>query len=262
MGSYLLLAATLVFLLNFGATLYAFGAGRFRPGRVNLVATVTGFVLLSWDLWLRGQAVRGCPINTLHDILIFMSWAVVLIYIVVGTAYRLSLLGSFTSALVLVLLLFASLLPGARSGVLTHFARDPWIEGHAALSLVAYGAFALAALAGLMYRLQDRELKHRKGGTLLYNLPPITDLATANVRLLWLGFGLLTISFASGFVSRMPVNSTKFWASAAIWAVYGILLLLRKARHLPPRRMALLSVAVFVAAMGALPAIQHLSTAR
>lgn len=259
MGSALLAAATFVFLLNSGWTLYTFGAGRFHPGRLNLVATSAGFAILSLDLWLRGQEQRGCPINSLFDVLIFMSWAIVLIYMIIGPAYRLSLLGTFTSVLVLVLLLFAQLAPLDRTPVTTG-PRGAWVEFHASLSLIAYGAFALAALAGLMYWLQDRQLKRRKGGPLLYNLPPVTHLATANLRLLWLGFGLLTISFAAGFVTGMHVNSLKFWTSAVIWFLYGALLALGRTHGLGPRRIALGSIGVFVFALLTLPVIQYLST--
>jgi len=261
MGAYLLIAATFILLLSSGYTLFAIGAGRFRPGRVNLAAMLVTFFLLSVDLWQRGQVQRGCPINSLFDVLIFVSWSIVLIYVLVGSAYRLSLLGTFTSVLVLAILLFAQLAPidqtpGVRA------MRDPWVEFHAALSLIAYGAFALAGVAGMMYLLQDRELKKQRGGALLYNLPPVTELAVANIRLLWLGFGLLTISFVAGLISGMPVNTVKFWTSVLIWAVYGAMLALRKTHNLAPRRAAVLSIAVFLFALLSLPTIQYLSTAR
>jgi ABC-type uncharacterized transport system permease subunit len=162
---------------------------------------------------------------------------------------------------VLFILLIAQLVPMERS-TLSSVARRPWVEFHAALSLIAYGAFALAAVAGVMYLVQNRQLKRRKGGALLYNLPPVTDLAVANGRLLMLGFTLLTVSFVAGFVSGMTVNTVKFWASALIWAVYGGLLVLLKTHGISPRRTAVLSAAVFVMALLSLPAIQYLSIAR
>ncbi len=261
MTGYLLVAAIFVFLLGFSHTLYSLGAGSFRPGRFQLGAMVVGFGLLSVDLWIRGQQQKGCPINTLFDVLLFVSWSIVLIYLLVGPAYRLSLLGMFTSGLVLFVLLFATLAPLPRNGV-APVVRDPWIEFHAALSLMAYGAFALAALAGLMYLLQDRQLKRRKAGKLLYNLPPVTELAVANTRLIWLGFLMLTVSFVAGLVSDVPVNSLKFWTSACIWGVYGLMLVLRRFHSLPPRRAAVLSMAIFAFALIVLPGIQYLSTAR
>lgn len=259
MDRLLLSGATFCLLLSFGYTLFTLGAGRFRPGLVNLVAIIGGFGLLSLDLWNRGQAQGACPINSLFDVLVFMSWSILLIYLIVGPAYHLSLLGAFTSPLVFLVLLFAQLGP-VGSTAQGRFHRDPWIEFHAALTLIAYGAFALAAVAGLMYLIQDRQLKKRKAGALLYNLPPITDLGVANARLLWLGFALLTVGFAAGFISGMPVVSLKFWASAIIWAGYGGVLALKKTHHFPPRRTAVASMAIFTMALIFLPAIQYLSS--
>lgn len=261
MDRFLLTGATFCLLLSFCYTLFALGAGRFRPGLVNLIAILGGFVLLSLDLWGRGQAQGSCPINSLFDVLIFMSWSILLIYLLVGPAYHLSLLGAFTSPLVFVILLFAQLGP-VGSTAQGRFDRDPWVETHAALTLVAYGAFALAAVAGVMYLLQDRQLKRHRAGTLFYNLPPVTELGIANARLLWLGFGLLTAGFAAGFLSGIPVNNLKFVASVLIWIAYGCVLGLRKSHRLPPKRTAVISLLLFVLVLLALPAIQYLSSSR
>lgn len=261
MERFLLTGATFCLLLSFGYTLFTLGAGRFRPGFINRIAILGGFVLLSLDLWNRGQTQGSCPINSLFDVLVFMCWSVLLIYLVIGPAYHLSLLGAFTSPLVFLLLLFAEL-GLAGSTAQGRFHRDPWVEMHAALTLIAYGAFALAAVAGVMYLVQNRQLKKRKAGVLLYNLPPITDLGVANVRLLWLGFALLTSGFAAGLMSGMHVNNMKFAASVVIWAGYGVILLLRRLGQLPPKRIAVASIAVFCLALLLLPGIQYLSTAK
>lgn len=258
MDRFLLSGATFCLLLSFGHTLFTLGTGRFRPGVVNRIAILGGFVLLTLDLWKRGQVQGSCPINSLFDVLVFMSWSILLIYLVIGPAYHLSLLGAFTSPLVFLVLLFVQLGP-VGSTAQGRFTKDPWVEFHAALSLIAYGAFALAAVAGLMYLTQDRLLKKRKAGALLYNLPPITELGVANVRLLWLGFALLTTSFIAGHISKMPVNHVKFGAAVLIWAGYGAILMLRRLHRLPSKRIAAASMLVFCMALFLLPAIQYLS---
>ena len=262
MDRFLLTGATFCLLLSFGYTLLALRAGRFRPGPVNLVAILGGFALLTLDLWSRGQMQGSCPINSLFNVLVFICWSILLIYLVVGSAYRLSLLGAFTSPLVFFVLLFAQLGPVGTT-VQARLDHNPLIQLHAALSLVAYGAFALAAVAGLMYLVQDRQLKTRNAGALLYNLPPITDLGVANARLIRLGFGLLTAGFVAGFaaghIGGTHVNSLKFLASALIWAGYGAILVMRKIHRLPPRRTAAASMIVFGAALLLLPTIQYLS---
>lgn len=260
MDKTMLAGATFCLLLCFGHTIYTLATGRFRPGVANRIAILGAFLLLTLDLWNRGHVQGACPINSLFDVLVFTSWSILLIYLVIGPAYHLSLLGAFTSPLVFLILLFAQLGPVDSAARWQQIQRDPWVSLHAALSLIAYGAFALAAVAGLMYLLQDRQLKRRKAGALLYNLPPITELAIATGRLLWLGFVLLTASFAAGHLSGMHVNSWKVRASVLIWAGYAGLLILRRLRRLSPKRTAAAAMIVFCVALLLLPVIQYLSS--
>jgi len=260
MDRLLLSAATLCFLASAGYTLYALGAGRLGPGRFNLAAIGCGFAFQSGYLIMRGQQVRSCPITTFFDLLVFLSWSIVLIYFVVGTAYRLSLLGAFTAPLVLALQIIALLVsPGGTPP--PHVPLNPWVELHAALSVIAYGAFALGAISGVMYLLQEHELKARHGGQLLYSLPAINDLGTANRRLLAMGFALLTVAFAAGIAAHLPVAGIKFATSIAIWACYGILLALGRFYPLSPASFARASIALLAVALITLPGIQYLSTA-
>jgi len=255
----LLIAAALCFLTSFGYTLYALGAGRFRPGRVNFVAILTGFAFQTAFLYLRGKAEGSCPLNSLFDVLIFQSWSLVLTYLIVGPAYRLSLLGAFSAPIALLLMLIALVAPISQE-IVRRPGINPWVETHAALSIIAYGAFGLSSVAGLMYLIQERQLKSQKASSLLYNLPPINDLAAAIGRLMAFGLVLLTISFAAGFISQMQVNTVKFWASVAIWVAYGAMVLMNRIHSLAPRRLAELSIVVFAVALITLPGIQYLSS--
>jgi len=257
MERYWLVAALICFLLSLGYTLFALGAGRFRPGRFNVSMMLVGFVFQSVFLVQRGEIVGSCPITNLFEVLVFLSWSIVLIYLLVGPAYRLSLMGAFTAPLVVTILLSALLAPiDAPSGVVIP---NPWVEMHASLSLIAYGAFGLAAISGCMYLVQERQLKSKKASELLYNLPPITDLSMANGRLVFTGFALLTIAFACGMVAGLPVNSLKFWGAAVIWLLYGAFWLARRQHWLAPSRAAVVSIIIFVVALVTLPGIQFLS---
>ncbi len=184
----------------------------------------------------------------------------VLIYLIVGPAYRLSLMGAFTSPLVLIMLMVALFFDNEAQP--SSGSRLPaTVELHAALSLIAYGAFALACIAGLMYLIQEKHLKTRRASLLFYNLPPISDLAIANIRLLWLGFWVLTVAFLSGFLSYKPVGDLKFSVSLCIWIFYGVVLVVNFMRPIAAHRVALISIALFLLAMVSLPGIYYLSTA-
>jgi HemX protein len=83
---------------------------------------------------------------------------------------------------------------------------NSWLEFHASISLVAYGAFALACIAGVMYLLQERQLKTHQLHSLFYHLPPLTNLFAVITRLLWCGFALYTVGIVSGFFTGHPVR--------------------------------------------------------
>ena len=252
-----LLAATLCYLFSFGHTLFALGAGRFQPGRFNFIAMALGAVAQGWYLFLRGGAEHSCPLATLPEMLIFLSWSIALIYLVIGPAYRISLMGAFTAPLVLLLQIVALLLPeGSRP---EFFHSNPWVETHAALSLVAFGAFGLACVAGLMFQLQEGQLKSRHPAPIFHHLPPISVLSEAMLRLLWIGVVLLSLSFAAGAYAHLLVAGGKIWFSLLIWMVYAIVLFAAQRGILTGRRFALVASATFLLALILLPVIQHLA---
>ncbi len=256
MERYWLVAAAFCYLLSFGHTLFALGSGTFRPARFNLLTMALGFAFSSAFLYQRGQIVGACPITNLFEVLVFLSWATVLIYLLVGPTYRLSLMGAFTSPLVLTLLLFALLAPiDAASKRISH---NPWVEFHAAVSIIAYGAFGLAAIAGVMYLVQERQLKARRLSELLLNLPPITELGRVNFRLIVTGFLLLTLAFTAGMLAGIDVRGWKTAASLFIWALYGTLLILARLRLVSAGRIVVASVAVFLFALITLPSVSQL----
>lgn len=253
-----LLSATLCYLFSFGHTLYALGAGRFQPGRFNFAAMALGAAAQGWYLSMRGAVEHSCPIGNLSETLIFLSWSIALIYLVIGPAYRLSLMGAFTAPLLLLLQIVALLLPDEIIPRLS--APNPWVETHAALSLVAFGALGLACIAGIMFLVQEGQLKSRKPAPIFHHLPPISILSEAILRLLWMGFLLLTLSFAAGWLAHLAVAGGKFWFSFLIWLLYASILGAARLGFLNGRRLATITAGSFLLTLILLPVIQRLST--
>ncbi|PWU07164.1 MAG: hypothetical protein C5B47_06570 [Verrucomicrobia bacterium] len=254
---WLLTGARLCFLASFCHTLFVLKARQFRPSPFDSVSIGCGFLLLTLWLWSRGKAVQACPITNFHEVLVFLSWATVLIYLIVGPTYRLSLMGAFTSPLVLAMLTGALFFRESSPTLVNH---NAYVEFHAALSLIAYGAFGLACVSSIMYLVQERHLKRHHTSSLFFNLPPINHLSTASLRLLWLGFWMLTIAFLFGFLSRKPIADLKFWASLCIWILYGFLLIANVVRPLAAHKMAAMSILFFLTALMSLPGIYYLSS--
>ena len=254
----LLLGSTLCFLVAVAHTLTTLREGVFHPRRFNIFAIALGFVLQSAFLYVRGHALGRCPITNLFEVFIFLAWSVALIYLAIGPAYRLSLMGAFTAPLVLLIQVFALLAPiDVRHSVRLNV--NPWLEFHASMSMIAYGAFALAGVAGVMYLVQERQLKTHQLHSIFYHLPPLTNLFSALTRLLWLGFALYTAGLVSGFFTGEPLPRVKMICAFAVWIFYGAILQGRHLHRLAPKRIAALCILAFSAAVSVLWAINFVS---
>ena len=259
MDRLLLIASIFCFLFGFAYTMHALGARVYRPSRANFFAILTGFLLQTGFLYLRGEQVGRCPLTSRFEVLIFLAWSMVLFYLLIGPTYRLSLLGAFTSPLVFIFQLVA-LLALPDKPVAIKIPPNPWMELHAAISIVAYGAFALACVAGVMYLAQERQLKTHHIHSIFYHLPPIRDLAVANGRLILTGFALLSVGIFAGFmVGNLHSHAVKIAWSLGVWLLYGAIFALSKGHRLSPRRVAWLSVGAFSAVLVTLSGISFIT---
>jgi ABC-type uncharacterized transport system permease subunit len=250
MDRFPLILSTACFLVGFAYTMFSLGTGHYRPSRLNFSAMLCGFLLQTFFLSQRGQALKHCPITNLFEVFIFLCWSMVLLYLVVGTAYRLTLLGAFTAPLVFVLQCFALLSPHDVHPAVPKEA-NPMLELHAALSTISYGAFALACVAGVMFLAQDHLIKSRKITTLFFQLPPITHLSTAIKRLLIAGLVLLGAGMVPGFVVG-GTTPAKIWIGIAVWVLYAAILAFARVRKLTPRRVATMAILAFVVTLASL----------
>jgi ABC-type uncharacterized transport system permease subunit len=218
--------------------------------RWTVIWMIAVFVAQLGFLYFRGQARGACPLVGIGEILAFLSWSLTLFYLVVGPTYRVSLLGVFTAPLVTIFQILA-LLPGVWDPNPERIpATDPWRETHAAMSVLSYGALALAAVAGVMFLVLDRQLKdHHLQSGLFRNLPPVRELLKSMVRLLWIGVALLSIGVVAGFLMPRQGGTAHLLAACAVWIGYALLLGVRQVRGLTGRRTAMVAVVLFVGSL-------------
>ncbi|MEO6788104.1 MAG: cytochrome c biogenesis protein CcsA [Chthoniobacteraceae bacterium] len=252
-----LVSSTLCFLACFAYSMYALGAKVQHRSRWNFMVMLAGFLLQSGFLQVRSSVVGRCPLTNLFEVLVFLAWSVMLLYFVVGSTYRLSLLGMFTAPLVFLIQVVAQLLPAATQPALRKPSSGFWPEMHAAISLVAYGAFAMACVAGVMFLVQERHLKRHNLNSFFHNLPPIANLSVAMQRLMLAGFVMLTIGIIAGFFAGHAA-ATIIILAVCVWLPYGALLVMRRTHRLSSRRIAWLAVAAFTLALTTLGALSFL----
>lgn len=252
----LLIASTLAFAAAVVQALLALKSGAWKKSGTQLLLMGLGFGLQTAFLYLRGGEVGQCPMKSLPDILVFIGWSIVLLYFLVGSGFRLSLQGLFTAPMVAsmqILALLKGFGPYPAKGKI-----NALVELHIALALIAYAAFALACITGVMYLIQERMLKKHHIGGLFYQLPPIQGLSHAIQRLVWLGLFLLSVALGISFFLHLPMTKTGHVVFAwIVWGLYAVTAFLMWRHFTSPRRTAWLAVIGFILPFISLWIITH-----
>ena len=122
---------------------------------------------------------------------------------------------------------------------------------HVACSLFSYLAFLVAFVAGLLFLVQERQLKRKTLGLLFHRLPSLDALDRLNFLAIGAGFGLLSAGLAFGVVGVAAVFG-RWWTgdpkevlTVLVWTAYLVLWLVRLRATLRGRRVALLSILGF-----------------
>jgi ABC-type transport system involved in cytochrome c biogenesis permease subunit len=222
-----------------------------QDDRTHFGILLFGFVLNTVALCKRGIYFDRCPVNNLYEAMVFLTWTIAGVCNALNFAPKLRFVGVFASPVLFSLGVFA-LMPSldVKHGGHPNFANGP-TSLHAALIILAYGAFGLACVAGLMFLTQENDLKRHKTRALLSKLPSIQKLEQTIGRLMVAGFVLLTAGLVVGAIwVPLPEGKTYFgdlkviW-SAGLWLLYLSLMVLRWGFAQRGRRFAWGAVAGF-----------------
>jgi len=222
-----------------------------EDNRINYVLLLGAASFHTIAMFQRGFSLQRCPINNLYEATTFVAWTIVAAYLVIGLWSSMRFLGAFASPIVFGIGVFA-LMPGLDPPHADHPSfTGGWLSLHAALILLAYGAFGLSAIAAAMYLTQEHNLKFHKLRAVFSLMPPIQRLELATSRLLFAGFLLLTVGLLIGLGVLRKAQGTYFsgdakvlW-SAMVWLACLSLLIGRWRFAQRGRRMAWGAVGVF-----------------
>ena len=227
------------------------------PRAVMFALLCGGFLIQTLGLNLRGAEIKACPLGNPFEIAQFLAWSLVLLFFIIGPAFRLRLLGFFTAGL-------AALLAGGSFAVPSWdrtyppgiFGGNPWIELHASLAIFSYGVFAILALISAMFLIQQHGLKKKQFKGLYQYLPSVQQLDLMARRLLITGVSVLSASLIFGAVFWMEnhdlVPIFKLTATCLLWLGYLIVLVLRIQKKLVTRHHAIATIILFLFAMASL----------
>ena len=190
--------------------------------RLPAALLLSGFVVHSFALTTLFFQEGFAAVAVMGDALLFNSWLMVGIYLLIQLKYRLTVLG----------------------GII------------APLAFLGNAVFALAFGVSLIYLLQERHLKHKKVTLLMKRFPSLESLDRLNYKLLMWGFPLMTLGILTGSLWA-GIHWGDYWSwdprqisSAIAWLFYGALLHGRVTAGLRGKKAALMTMVGFCVVLG------------
>lgn len=220
--------------------------------RVAIYSVGFGFLFHTGFLVFRGFEISFFPLIGLRESLAFFAWTVTLCFLIAHFRYRIRALGLFLLPLVAALMLSTVFI---KASPIPEMLRSSWIYIHSTFLFLAYGMFFVTFIAGVLYFLQERELKGKKPKTFYYQLPSLSALDDLFQKFLIAGFTFMTCGLVAGLIwaEREWVGGwhkdPKVIAAMFTWAIYLILLYLRLAVGWRGRRAALISMIGFTSVL-------------
>lgn len=194
---------------------------------------------------LRCAELRQAPFTTPAESLSLLAWIVALAYLAVEICWRLSATGTFALGAAFLLVTLGGLLPVQGRVSDAALLAESAVSLHILATVGAIAAFVLAFACAALYLAAHRILKSKHGLTWIKRLPPLATVEQAGFALVAVGFPLLTLGIASGWLRAMAGGLPNGWQwdsktllSYGVWLVYAVFLWARLRGGWTPTRTA------------------------
>jgi ABC-type uncharacterized transport system permease subunit len=227
-------------LIAYGEAAFAYAGelrGPRRYGNVGIWGVRIGWLAQTGLLISQALSADGFPWGTWAGALNLLSWLVVSGYLIWGCKPRFRLVGLLVMPLAAGLLVLAWIGGGT---AVDAAAGGGWaLDLHVGLMLAAFAGFTVSAAMALLYLFEERRLKRRDAGVLRLRLPSLEALERLASLLALVGLGLLSAGIVVG-LTRLDLDDLDLamTVTALIWALYAVVLLLRREARLRGRRLA------------------------
>jgi cytochrome c-type biogenesis protein CcsB len=227
--------------------------GRFALGVIltGFFIHLAGLLIRWWESYVTGY--EYIPLSNLYESLVFFSWAIVLIYLIVDVRYHQRVIGVIAAPLAALALAVTSLLPGIKSNItpLIPALQSNWLAIHVLTCFLGYAAFAIAFGISIAYIIQAKRESSPQGP--ICWLPSAQSLDEINYKAIVMGFPLLTLGIITGAAwasyawgSYWSWDPKETW-SLITWFIYAAFLHARYTREWRGKKTAVLSIVGFCA---------------
>jgi len=263
---------TFIYFFCFLAYLILLVTGRQMFGRIATILTITGVAGHTIGIgfrWVESYklGIGHAPLSNLYESLIFFSWSIIMLYILVEKRTRNKSIGAFVTPLAFLSLAYASFSDNIKDGIqpLVPALQSNWLTAHVITCFFGYAAFALSFGMSLMYFSKMSETPDNNN-VFLNLIPGLNVLDELSYQMVVIGFLLLTLGIITGSVwahsawgSYWSWDPKETW-SLVTWLVYASLLHARLIRGWKGKRPAIFSVIGFLCVLFTYFGVNYLSS--
>src|SRR5271169_475378 len=184
--------------------------GKELTGRLATLLMFLALAVHYTALLMRAQGTHTVPYHDLQGSMSLFGWLLAVTYLCLEIYHRQRTVGAFVLPIILAFFFSAYLVPDHPSPPAA--AHGVVFALHVTLSILAYAAFALSCVLSLMYLAEERLLRIRKLGEMVWRLPPLELLERMSHTSVLLGLITITVGTALGFlaVDRQPGQPAYF----------------------------------------------------
>ena len=202
----------LAYLASMGLYLSYLYTGREVTGRLATTLMFLGLVAHYLALLMRAKGTHTVPYHDLQGSMSLFGWLLAVTYLCLEIYHRQRTVGAFVLPIILAFLGSAFLIPPAQSSAVQNLPHGVVFALHVTLSILAYAAFALSCVLSLIYLGEERLLKIRHLGDVVWRLPSLELLQRMSQTSVLVGLVTIAVGTALGYVAidRLPQQQTYF----------------------------------------------------
>jgi ABC-type uncharacterized transport system permease subunit len=240
-----------------------------KPGwkRICVPAAVSAFFFHFVSLIEMLSASHHSLPAGMHEVQSLLGLLICGAFLLVAVRYRTVSFGIFALPLSLLLVLGPAMGPDHWTFHSPEI-RSGWIALHVFALLAAYAALIFSLFANLLYLVQERRLKNKTQARFLAWLPPLETMERIASGMLLIGFPFMTLGLLAGsLIAQESVGPAYFrdpkvLLSFGMWALYLVMLFVRRQVGLRGLRAVYLSSLVFLVVISVWAANQFSSVHR
>ncbi len=256
-SSQILSYTTFVYFGAFMAYLLGMVMNRAFLSRLGTYLSLLGFTAQTLAIILRWvesyeMGIGHAPLSNLYESLVFFSWTLMLLYLILEWRTKNRTFGTFVTPLVFLAMAYASFSPNISSQIqpLIPALKSNWLISHVITCFFGYAAFAMSFGVSIMYLLKRLDTAE-KDNRFLRLIPSTAILDDLNYQMIVIGFLMLTLGIITGSVWAHSAWGT-YWSwdpketwSLITWLIYASVIHARLVRGWKGKRIAILSIVGF-----------------